>query len=297
MEYDHVIYCTGWRYVQPELFDDAFVPKSAPSGKYPELSPSWESTAPDVFYLGAAMAARDRKSASGFIHGFRYNVRTLFHLLEERYHGTALPGHLFASTDVGAMADYFIRRLSTVSALYQMNGFLGDVLTFEGDHAMLLHELPLAHVRSDGSAWMKGKTVTISLEYGFDAYPQTGQSIDFVHPADAFDRACSAFLHPILRHYEDGKLVEVAHLGESLVVRYDHYDYEENAQDTHRNIIINFLNRVLGRDAPALPEEPFSGDTVDKVLRDMPDDMLVAARRTGHQPSCQRRQESMEKAS
>ena len=37
------------------------------------------------------MKSIDRRAASGFIHGFRYNIRTLMSLLEERYFQIPLP--------------------------------------------------------------------------------------------------------------------------------------------------------------------------------------------------------------
>ena len=61
------------------------------SGRYPSLSSCWETDTENLFYVGTAMAAIDRQSASGFIHGFRYNIRTLHNILENRSFSAPLP--------------------------------------------------------------------------------------------------------------------------------------------------------------------------------------------------------------
>ena len=51
----------------------------------------WESSVKNLFFIGAPMQSIDREAASGFIHGFRYNIRTLSNLLQERYLKVPLP--------------------------------------------------------------------------------------------------------------------------------------------------------------------------------------------------------------
>ena len=47
---------------------------------------------PNLYLAGALAHGRDfRQSSGGFVHGFRYTVRTLFHALRERNHGVAWP--------------------------------------------------------------------------------------------------------------------------------------------------------------------------------------------------------------
>jgi hypothetical protein len=46
----------------------------------------------NLYVAGALAHGRDfRQSSGGFVHGFRYTVRTLFHALQERNHGVAWP--------------------------------------------------------------------------------------------------------------------------------------------------------------------------------------------------------------
>jgi thioredoxin reductase len=98
--YDHVIRCTGWKYIDVSLFAPDVRLAVDAKAKYPLLSTCWESSIPDLFFIGTTMAARERKAASSFIHGFRYSTRTLFHLLEERYHGVPLPVQTLALRSV-----------------------------------------------------------------------------------------------------------------------------------------------------------------------------------------------------
>merc|ERR1712012_1494450 len=78
-----------------------------------------------------------RKSAGGFIHGFRYNARALFRLLEQRnfdvpWPATVLP--LRADGDGRAvieLTELLLRRINEASGPYQMFGTLGDVVLLE----------------------------------------------------------------------------------------------------------------------------------------------------------------------
>ena len=81
--------------------------------RYPSLSDCWETDTKNLFYIGAAMAVKDRQSASGFIHGFRYNIRTLHNILENRLFSTPLPHQTIADRQLQAIADKIIGEFST----------------------------------------------------------------------------------------------------------------------------------------------------------------------------------------
>ena len=53
-----------------------------------------------------------RRSAGGFIHGFRYTTRSLFRHLEWRYHQVPWPYVTLAATDV---TDHIIQRINEAS--------------------------------------------------------------------------------------------------------------------------------------------------------------------------------------
>ncbi|MGI9213964.1 MAG: NAD(P)-binding domain-containing protein, partial [Methylococcaceae bacterium] len=93
-EVDHVVYATGFRYADPMLFADDIAPKMCAKDKYPELNSSWESS-PDLNYIGAPMASRDKKTTSGLVHGFRYCVRSAYNIIVNRDHGIPFPSERF----------------------------------------------------------------------------------------------------------------------------------------------------------------------------------------------------------
>lgn len=272
MQYDHVIVCTGWRYWDPSLFDSRCVPQPDAGKKYPLLSSTWESTVPGIYYAGAAMAGIDRKAASGFIHGFRYNVRSLFHLLEEKNFGVPLPSTNFVlrdEDDLDRLVRHLISRVSTSSGLYQLNGFLCDALTVTGDAARYVFELPIGHAaeREDLTA---GTLFVVSLEYGFHRYADVPSSLDFIHPSDPEEPHCAAFIHPVIRCYRGSELMEEYHLGESLVVRYDNHFGPDTFCDSfsqcfaEMNVakVKNLLNRHLRLTPTNFDEKPPVADAV-----------------------------------
>jgi thioredoxin reductase len=130
-EYDVIINCTGFNWVNLNLFDKTCKPAFKGKRKYPLLNEGWESqNVPHLYFAGGAMQAIDRKSASGFIHGFRYNVRTLAHLLQHRYEQAPLATRSRVKFERSNFLDDMYARLSTTAALFQLYGFLGDFLIF-----------------------------------------------------------------------------------------------------------------------------------------------------------------------
>lgn len=221
MVYDRVIRCTGWRFVEPALFDADIRPEVCPKAKYPVLDASWQSTTPDVYYIGTAMGGRDHTAASSFIHGFRYNIRTLFHLLRERYDGVPLARTTYPlrdAADLEALTQALVKRLSTTSALYQMFSVLGDVLLFGDGEVHVFEELPVqwALARPEFAG---AELAVMTLEYGFENYPEGAVPNDFIHFPLSPD--CAAFLHGVIRHWSGGECRSVQRMDESFTIRYD----------------------------------------------------------------------------
>lgn len=73
--YDVVIRALGYKWDR-SIFDDVIKPRQDRNGKYPALTPKWESVnVPGLYFAGTMMAGRDDKRSSVFgIHGFRYAV-------------------------------------------------------------------------------------------------------------------------------------------------------------------------------------------------------------------------------
>jgi thioredoxin reductase len=252
--YEHVILCTGSKYVAPQMFAPEITPAVDEERKYPVLTSSWESSIPNLLFIGTTMAARDRKSASSFIHGFRYNIRTLFHLLEERYEGIPYPSQSLAvktSDDLLALGQHILERVSRTDALYQLYEFLCDVLVFSEGKVEHFKELPVDYVLERPEFTQDKDIILMTLEFGFHNYPANSNVLNFITYSDEHtDRSCAALLHPVFRRYVNGELVEENRLGESLVVRYGVFrglkrDRLNETQDVYQNIIVNMLNRVV----------------------------------------------------
>lgn len=214
LRYDRVIACTGFR------FDDSILapsthPLKTACGRLPLMGADWEAPGcPGLYYAGTLMQMRDRKKyMSGFIHGFRYNVRTLWHILRERFDGVPYPASECPLT-ADALTDLIIARVNRTSALWQQPGFLCDSLAWSNgaESAQVLHELPVALAQQ---RFASGHHITLTLEFG-SQHEGDPFSAGRVHKDNSRAADRSAFLHPILRHYLNGTLIGEHHIIEDL---------------------------------------------------------------------------------
>jgi thioredoxin reductase len=217
-EYDVVISCCGWRFVPQRLFAPEILPETWHNGKYPQLTSRWESAnVQNLYFIGGSMVGNDRKSASGFIHGYRYNIRVLSDLLEERYEGVAYPKTVMEAFDWDAIADHVYQRCSISAALFQLYGTLCDVIVVDkGGRTTIMRELPVARVGE--MDFGDAHVFTLTLEFGFHHYSES--SIKFLGPSDPNRPDCAAFLHPVIR-YRRGAVRDEFHFGDSLLARWD----------------------------------------------------------------------------
>jgi thioredoxin reductase len=225
--YDKVIAATGFR------FDAGYFtekPELTINDRFAALTPEWESTnVPDLYFAGTLMQVRDfKKSTSGFIHGFRYSVRSLHRILERKYHGVEWP---YVDVALDDLADVVVDRVNRTSALWQQFGHLGDVITVHGDRARYHEELPVD--------WVPGfadDCFVITLEYGpdHDKVDPFDISVRRVAQNDAERAFDAAYLHPVIRHLRDGEVVATHHLAENL-------ENEWTGTTTHRDPLRRFL--------------------------------------------------------
>jgi hypothetical protein len=217
------------------------------------MSSSWESeSTPDLYFIGAAMASNDRQAASSFIHGFRYNIRTLSNLLEEKYEETPYPSATQKSFDLDKMLDWMYMRFSTSSALFQLFGHLCDVMVISDDlqSATIYEELPVQYVKEH--LLNENQHVLIfTLEFGFKKFEES--SITFFGPSDPTDSSCAAFLHPVIRYHQGDELQEF-HFGDSLLARWDRPHDTGGAVTSNHHAFLKWLDARL--DANFDIEEP-----------------------------------------
>ena len=214
--YDHVLRCTGFA-LDTSIFGPTTMPALTCEDRLPALTERWESVdQPGLYFAGVLMQGRDhRKGTSGFIHGFRYNVRALARLLLLEHQGSPLARRAVAS-DHGSITHALLDRANRCSALWQQFGVLGDALLVDPDGVeggWYYEELPVAwlcaHLLPEAAL-----AYVLTLEFGGSA--ANPFAAPRVHRNRGDRGAESNFLHPVVRRYQRGDLVGVHHVLEDL---------------------------------------------------------------------------------
>jgi thioredoxin reductase len=211
--YDRIILCTGFRF-DNTIFAEDCRPELTLNDRFPAQTCEWESTnVPGIYFAGTLTQARDyKKGTSGFIHGFRYNTRALFRMLEAKHYGHELPSRPVEPTAEGLMLAT-LKRINRTSALWQQFGQLHDliVLSDGGGPARHYEELPLAYIH-ETSLSASSHYYTFTLEFG----KVTGDPFA-IDRAPVVEKAReSVFLHPVIRRWNGPLLVAEYHLLEDL---------------------------------------------------------------------------------
>jgi hypothetical protein len=213
VEYDHIILCTGFKF-DPSIFAPECTPELAHMGKFPAQTAEWESVnVPGLYFAGTLMHACDyRKTMSGFIHGFRHNVKTLAHILDLKYHNTPWPSTELVATS-HALCNQVIERVNVGASMFLQPGFLCDVLVVnEAEEVAHCY----TDVRRDYALSMgfndQAHYYTISLEYGhFEGNP-----FDIERDPDPDKGHEAPYLHPVIRRYNYDKLIAEHHIQDDL---------------------------------------------------------------------------------
>lgn len=249
LSYDRILCCTGFR-LDTAPFAEECRPKLVIDDRFAELTSAFESVnVPGLYFAGTLMQQRDfKKATSGFIHGFRYSVRALARILEQREYGTPWPHRLLPS-EPAALADAVLARVNRSSALWQQFGVIADVLLVPREgRACYLEEVPVGYAL-DGGLGAPGnglpaaaEMLAVTLEYGPDH--------DRVDPFDITQRRAAqndagqahdaAYLHPVVRLYRDGAVAAEHHLAENLENQWD-------GEHTHRGPLVAFLEKAIAR--------------------------------------------------
>jgi thioredoxin reductase len=211
--YDRVITCTGFRF-DASMFDDSCRPELALDDRLPAQTAEWESTnVSDLYFAGTVTQIRDyKRTMSGFIHGFRYNIAALCRILDCKHHGGQWqPERLPAVPE--RLAEEVLKRVSTSSSMFLQPGFFCDLLVVPegGDEVHYYRDLPVDYVHASRFG-QHGHYYTISLEYGhFDGDPLR------VERDPSGEQAHRAFyLHPIIRRYDGPTLQSEHHLQDDV---------------------------------------------------------------------------------
>lgn len=211
--YDRVIVCTGFRF-DNSFFDADCRPELTINDRYPAMTCEWESTSvPGMYFAGTLTQSRDfKKGTSGFIHGFRYNTRALFRMLERKHHARPWPAEEVEPTSNGVLAA-MIERINRTSAMWQQFGFLHDLIVMpeSGGPALHYQEMPLSYIQETGLS-ASSHYYTVTMEFGVverDPFTVVRNPV----PSAGQD---SVFLHPVIRRWNGPLLVAEHHLLENL---------------------------------------------------------------------------------
>jgi thioredoxin reductase len=204
LAYDRVITCTGFR-MDSSVFADGCRPALTIDDRFPALTAEWESVnVPGLYFAGTLTQSRDfKKHTSAFIHGFRYGIRALVHMLEQKYHGIEWPHR---TVPAEALADAVLARINRTSALFQQFGFLCDVFTPDGRY---YEEMPLDYVPFDDC-------FTVSLEYGAGHDAIDPFDVEAGRAWEADESHDDRYLHPVIRRRRDREPVSTCRLPEDI---------------------------------------------------------------------------------
>jgi thioredoxin reductase len=238
--YDRVIVCTGFRF-DASIFSENCRPELIYNDRFPAQTSSWESiNVPDLYFAGTLMQVRDfKKSTSGFIHGFRYGVRALHRMLEQRYHEHQWPYRCLRA-DPEEIMDAVIARVNRTSALWQLFAFMGDLIVVSRDgKAHYYEEVPVDYVH-DSEFGAEGSYFVITLEYGpdHDQHDPFDVSVGRIKQSDANNAEKGRYLHPVVTHFSTSTLLSEHHLAENL-------ENDWSGQTTHREPLRAFFAREL----------------------------------------------------
>ncbi len=255
--YDQVIRCTGFQF-DVSFYDAACRPSSILDGRLPAITPYWESAnVPGLFFVGELMQGRDfKRAASAFIHGFRYNVRTLFRHLMSRYEGEPLPWQTLPA-DPERLMRAVVERASRTSALWSQFRYLCDLFVVNDDGVVeWVEEVPFQALQ-EGEFSHHPHYYSLTFEWG--QWGGDTMAVSRRPVPNAADQ--SVFLHPIVRRFAFGEAVSEHHLLEDLFGIFSS-EHVRNAVLSHSGQGIKEYHRMAHEE----PLTAFFADEFERVL-------------------------------
>ncbi|XP_059153473.1 FAD-dependent oxidoreductase domain-containing protein 2-like [Physella acuta] len=262
--YDVVIRALGFIF-DASVFNNTAISRGKDRAKkYPAIHHNYESKdTRGLFYAGTASHSLDfRKSAGGFIHGFRYTARALHRLLEWRYENIPWPYYEIPAAD---MLNTMIKRMNEASGPYQMFQMLGDVFLFsdDGQSVKVLEEYPInvLHKLPEYTGHNASSLLVVVLEYGHN-FSGPGRDVFRLNRAtgEPSEAHTSNFLHPVIYYYKTLPTEKMMNtkLADEVLPRPDkiHHIVEDfltywNAATSHILPLRRFLDIVRDTDSRA----------------------------------------------
>jgi hypothetical protein len=223
--YDSVTTCTGFQF-DDSIFDESCRPELTINDRFPNQTSEWESpNVQELYFAGVLTHMRDyKKTTSAFIHGFRYNARALYHMLEKKHHNTEWPHREVVQTP-DALTNAIIERVNRSSALWQQFGFICDLIVIPHAEAFqqdtqtptveYYEDIPFDYVH-DSEFGKQTQYYTVTLEYGPFHDEVDPFNVSRIAQTNADESERSIYLHPVIRRYQQGELLYEQHLVENL---------------------------------------------------------------------------------
>ena len=242
--YDRVIVCAGFCF-NNSIFDESCKPNLVINNRFPNQTCEWESTnVKDLYFAGVLTHMRDyKKKQSGFIHGFRHNIKALYHILQYKYHCQEIPHQTF-EIDFQVLTKVIIERSNSSSALWQQTGFLCDLIIISEETKVAKYYQDLSKDYIHHSKFSQcNHYYIVSLEFGYevDRMPDPF-TIYRVHKDDANNAIKSVFIHPIIRRYSNNTLIAEHHVIEDLEAEWREEVHIKPLQEFLRKHINNQVN-------------------------------------------------------
>ncbi|XP_044157209.1 FAD-dependent oxidoreductase domain-containing protein 2 isoform X4 [Bufo gargarizans] len=240
-------------------------PSSGLKKKYPLLKPNYEAKHVNgLFVVGTASHGVDfRKSAGGFIHGFRYTARSVHRIMEKRYHNIPWPSSHYS---VSQLLNVLLRRINEASGLYQMFDVLVDVILLGKDSTTFEHleEIPVGTIptvdKSTGRKVYDTGVLILIMEYGKNF---SGPDKDVFHYNRAIgdEKAAwrSNFLHPVIYYYRQ--------LPSEQQMELRPQGWPLPRPDNIHHVVEDFLTDWTGPNSHILPFRRFLENCLQKDLR------------------------------
>jgi hypothetical protein len=213
-KFDKIIFCTGWK------FDDSifnFKLNLTVNKKYPEIKINYESSNnQNLYFIGALMHSEDyRKSSGGFIHGFRYLIKSFFNM---NYPVPFEKNDFTISTfeDLILFAKFILDRINNSSDLYQMFYYINDIFYFNIQSKNIVYYKNIKknlELENDYNLYF-----TLSLEFG----PKVTNILEIGNPTTSIGTETnSVLIHPIIRIFTNQKVcIDVVHFDEDLFAEF-----------------------------------------------------------------------------
>mmetsp|Transcript_67183 Transcript_67183/g.125507 ORF Transcript_67183/g.125507 Transcript_67183/m.125507 type:complete len:436 (-) Transcript_67183:46-1353(-) len=247
--FDVVIRCTGWQH-NISVYDMSSRPKLMPNGKHAAVTDSYESVnVSGLFFAGTLAHGPDfRKSAGGFIHGFRYTTRALTRILEYRLGlGWGAQRDFQVQADLPALVERVLLRMHSSSGPYHMFDQLVEGIVFSPNcTASYLEEVPKAWFANHFGDLPRVEWV---FNYADANFVRDMQLEDYAQ--DHQKGYNDPFLHPILRFYGgEGQKPRVLHLRADFFTRWV-------SATAHQSMVRRFLEFAVS--------EAYQGSCADKL--------------------------------